>query len=92
MWSLSQSVQVSDQEAETNQKISPHHHLVGWLEAGVGDLGNRQLLVVSLFCGDDGRVGGQREVDARVRHQVSLELSQVNVESPVKSGEGRTCE
>ena len=40
------------------------HHLVGGLEAGVGDLSHRQLLVVGLLGGDDGSVSGQREVDA----------------------------
>ena len=60
-------------------------HLVGWLEAGVGDLGNSQLLVVCLLCRDDRSVSCQREVDSRVWHQVGLELSQVNVQSTVES-------
>ena len=61
------------------------HHLVGRLEAGVGDLGHRQLLVVSLLGRDDRGVGGEGEVDARVRHQVGLELGQVDVESAVEA-------
>merc|ERR1719251_189929 len=65
------------------------HHLVGGLEAGVGDLTNSELLVVSLLRGDDGSVGDQREVDPGVGHQVGLELSQVNIESSVKSQRGR---
>ena len=56
------------------------YHLVGGLEAGVGDLGNRQLLVVGLLGGDNGSVGHQREMDAGVRHQVGLELCQVDVQ------------
>ena len=32
-------------------------HLVGWLEAGVGDLGDAELLVVRLLSRDHGRVG-----------------------------------
>lgn len=59
------------------------HHLVGRLKAGIGDLSHRQLLVVGLLCGDD--VGDQGEVDAGVRHQVGLELCQVQVESSVKA-------
>ena len=64
------------------------HHLVGWLEAGVGDLSNGQLLVVSLLGGDDWGVCSQREVDTWVGHQVGLELSQVDVESSVESEGG----
>ena len=44
------------------------HHLVGWLKGSVGDLGNRQLFMVSLLGGDDRGVGGQREVDSWVGH------------------------
>ena len=64
-------------------------HLVGGLEASIGDLGNRELLVVGLLGGDDGRVGGERKVDARVRHQIGLELGQVNIEGTVEA-EGRS--
>merc|ERR1719225_77555 len=65
------------------------HHLVGGLEAGVGDLPDSELLVVSLLSGDDGSVGDQREVDPGVGHQVGLELGQINIESSVKSQRGR---
>merc|ERR1712048_338202 len=60
-------------------------HLVGRLEAGVGDLSNGELLVVGLLSGDDGSVGHQREVDPGVGHQVGLELSQINVEGTIES-------
>ena len=60
-------------------------HLVCGLETGVGDLGNRQLLVVGFLSGNDGGVGGQREVDTRIGHQVGLELRQVDVECAIKS-------
>ena len=65
------------------------HHLVGRLEAGVGDLGHRQLLVVGFLGGDDRRVGYQREVNPWVGHQVGLELGQINVEGAVESQRGR---
>ena len=61
------------------------HHLVGWLEAGVGDLSNGQLLVVGLLGGDDWGVGGQGEVDTWVGHQVGLELGQIDVEGTIKA-------
>ena len=61
------------------------HHLVGWLEAGVGDLSHGQLLVVGLLGGDDGGVGGQGEVDTGVGHQVGLELRQIHVQGAVEA-------
>ena len=64
------------------------HHLVGGLEARVGDLSHRQLLVVGLLGGDDRGVGGQREVDTRVGHQVGLELSQIDVEGTIEAQGG----
>ena len=39
------------------------HHGVSGLEAGVGDLGHVERLVVRLLSGDDWGVGHQREVD-----------------------------
>ena len=59
--------------------------LVGRFKASVGDLGNRELLVVSLLGGDDWSISSQREVDPGVGHQVGLELSQINIQSTVKS-------
>ena len=64
------------------------HHLVGRLEAGVGDLSHRQLLVVGLLGGDDGGVGGQGEVDTGVGHQVGLELRQIHVQGAVEAQGG----
>ena len=62
---------------------------VGRFEASIGDLRNRELLVVSLFGRDERSVWYPREVD-----QVSLELGQVNVQGIFESegcGDGR-CE
>ena len=61
------------------------HHLVGGLEASVGDLCNGQLLVVSLLSRDDWGVGGQREMDTWVGHQVGLELSEIDIEGAIES-------
>ena len=63
-------------------------HHGGGLELGVGDLSDGELLVVGLLRGDDGGVRGEHEVDARVRHQVGLELGDVDVEGTVEA-EGR---
>ena len=67
-------------------------HHVGWLKDGVGDLGNRELLVVGLGLRDDGRVGREHEVDAGVRDQVGLELGHIHVQGSVETkggGQGR---
>jgi len=48
--------------------------------------------VVGLLSRDDRGIGGKREMDTRVRYQVSLELSQINVEGTIeseRSGDGR---
>jgi hypothetical protein len=48
--------------------------------------------VVSLVGGDDGSVGGEREMNPREGDQVGLELVQVDVEGTVESergGDGR---
>ena len=67
------------------------HHLVGRLEAGIGDLSHRQLLVVGFLGRDDRSVGGQREMDTWVGHQVGLELRQIHVQGTIEtqgSGDG----
>ena len=60
----------------------------GRLEDRVGDLGDGELLVVGLLGGDHGRVRGEHEVDARIGHEVGLELGDVDVQGAVES-EGR---
>ena len=49
------------------------NHLIGWFKASVGDFRNTQLLVISFLSRDNGSIGGQREVNAWVWHQVGLE-------------------
>ena len=61
------------------------------LEGGVGDLGDGELFVVGLLGGDDGRIRGEDEVDTRVRDEIGLELSDVDVEGTIEAerrGEG----
>ena len=64
------------------------HHLIGWLEAGVCDVSHRELLVIRLLCRDNWSIGGQREVDTRVGHQVGLELCQVDVQGAIEAQGG----
>ena len=54
---------------------------------GVGELRNSELLVVGLLGGDDRGVGAQQEVDARVGHQVGLELVESTLRAPSKRSE-----
>jgi hypothetical protein len=61
---------------------------VRWLEHGVGDLVDGQLFVVGLLSGDDRRIGGKHEVDARIRHQVGLELRQIDVQGTIEAQRG----
>lgn len=51
------------------------HHLISRFEAGIGDFGHRQLLMECLFSRNNGCVGGQWEMNTRIRHQIGLELS-----------------
>ncbi len=60
------------------------HHLVGWLEGGVGDLSNRELLMVGLLSRDNWGIGGEGEMDTWVGHQVGLELSKIDVEGTIE--------
>ena len=67
------------------------HHLVGGLKYCIGDLSNGELLMVGLLSRDDWGIGGQREVDTGVGHQVGLEFSQVDVQGtiePQRGGDG----
>merc|ERR1711975_180325 len=59
-----------------------------WLEGRVGDLRDRELLVVRLLGGDHRGVGREHEVDAGVGHQVGLELGDVDVEGAVEAERG----
>merc|ERR1719171_2983187 len=59
------------------------------LEHRVGDLAHGQLLVVRLLSRDDRRVRRKHEVDTRVRHQVGLELGDIDVQGAVETERGR---
>lgn len=67
-------------------------HHVGGLEDGVGDLSNGELLVVGLLGRDHGCIRAQHEVNSGVGHQVSLELSDIDVQGTIETergGQGR---
>jgi len=60
-------------------------HHGSWLESGVGDLSDGELLVVSFLGRDDWGVRGEHEMDSWVWDQVSLELSDIDVKGTVES-------
>jgi len=71
----------------TVARVALGHH-GGGLEGAVGDLSDGELLVVSLLSRDDWGVGGEHEMDTWVRHQVSLELSDIDVKGTIESEGG----
>merc|ERR1712168_321964 len=88
------SVDILGHNVATEQQTAGHvlamtriafHHLVGRFEASVGDLRHRELLVVGLLCRDNRGIGGQREMDTRVGHQVGLEFSKIYIQSTIES-------
>jgi hypothetical protein len=54
------------------------------LERAAGDLRHRQLLVEGLRRRDHRCVGGEHEVDPRVRNQVGLELVHIHIEGTIE--------
>ena len=64
------------------------HHLVVGLEARHGDLLHRVGFVGRFGSGDDRCVGHEREVDTRVRHQVGLELVEIDIERTIETERG----
>ena len=72
-----------------HQPLPTHQNSPGRLKDRVGNLGNGQLLVISLLGGDDGSVRGEHEVDAGVRDEVRLELGHVDVEGTIEAEGGR---
>jgi len=64
--------------------IALSHHS-SWLEGGVGDLSDGELLVVSLLGRDNWGIGRKHEMDSWVWHQVGLELSDIDVKGTIES-------
>jgi hypothetical protein len=71
----------------TVTRVALGHH-GGGLKGRVGDLGDGELLVVSLLGADDRSVRGKHKVDTRVRHQVGLKLSDIDVEGTIETKGG----
>jgi hypothetical protein len=55
-----------------------------------GELGSREVLVVSSLGRDDGGIRAEEEVNTRIWHQVGLELVDIDVECSIETK--RSCE
>ena len=64
--------------------IALSHHSC-WLERGVGDLSNGELLVIGLLGRDDWSIGRKHEMDSWIWDQVSLELGDIDVKGTIES-------
>jgi hypothetical protein len=54
----------------------------------VGDFGHMHMLMECLLGGNDGCIGGQREVDSGIWDQIGLELGQIHVQRTIKAERG----
>jgi len=63
-------------------------HHVGGLEDSAGDFSHSKLFMVCLLSRDHGCIRAQHEVDARVGHQVGLELSDIDVQGTIEAERG----
>ena len=67
--------------------IALGHHS-GWLEGGVSDLGDGELLVISFLGRDDWGIGRKHEMNSWVWHQVGLEFGDIDVKGTIESEGG----
>jgi hypothetical protein len=69
--------------------IALSHH-GGWLESGVGDLGDGELLVIGFLGRDNWGIRRKHEMDSWIWDQVSLEFGDINVKGTIESeGSGK---
>jgi hypothetical protein len=88
------SVDILGDNVTTIQETSSHvlsiagialHHLIVGLEAGHGDLLDRVGLVGGLGSRHNRGVSNKREMDTWIRHQVSLELIEINIKRTIET-------
>lgn len=64
------------------------NHLIAGFKTGIGYIRNRERFVIGLISRDDRSIGSKREVNTRIRNQVCLEFSKINVESTIETQRG----
>ena len=87
LWNDITSVHEAASHVLTVSWVALGHHS-GWLERGVGDLGDGELLVISFLGGDNWGIGRKHEMDSWVWDQVSLEFSDIDVKGTIESEGG----
>jgi hypothetical protein len=78
------SVHAGDSHVLTVSRVALGHS-VSRLEDSVGDFSNGELFVISLLSRDDGSIRVHDEMDSRVRDEVGLEFSDIDVEGTIES-------
>jgi hypothetical protein len=68
----------------TVTRVALSHH-TGRLKGAVGNLSDRELLVVGLLSRDNRCIRGKHKVDTRVGDQVGLELGDIDVEGTIET-------
>ena len=84
LWNDITSVHEAAGHVFTVSWVALGHH-GSWLEGGVGDLSDGELLVVSFLSGDDWGIRRKHEVDSWVWDQVGLELGDIDVKGTIES-------
>merc|ERR1712070_482808 len=87
LWNDITSVHEAAGHVFTVSWVALGHHS-GWLEGGVGDLGDGELLVISFLGRDDWGIRRKHEMDSWIWDQVSLELGDIDVKGTVESEGG----
>jgi len=65
-------------------RVTFDHH-TGGLKDAVGQFSDGKLFVISFLGGDDRSIGCQHKVDTRIRDQVGLKFSYIDVQSTIKT-------
>jgi len=63
-------------------------HHIGWFERRVGDFSNGELFVIGFLSWDNRGIRWQHEMDTRIRDQVGLEFSNIDIKGTIKSKRG----
>jgi len=63
------------------------HHIC-WFKSRVSNFSNRELFVICFLSWDNWGIWWQHEMNTRIRNQVGLEFSDIDIQSTVKSKRG----
>ena len=60
-------------------------HLICWIKTSSGYFANRQLFMVSFFRRNDWCICCKWKMNSRIRNEIGLKFSQINIQSSVES-------